>query len=64
MVGGAGPWIARREQFVAYHSLMSEMEVEDPESYVSFVSVDTQHFQQLLVAVTTSNSERGNLDPR
>ena len=46
------PWIARREQFGAYHALMSEMEGEDPESFVNFVRMDIQHFQQLLVAVT------------
>ena len=46
------PWIARREQFGAYHALMSEMEGEEPESYVNFVRMDTQHFQQLLAAVT------------
>ena len=31
------PWIARREQFGACHAQMSEVEVEDPESYVNFV---------------------------
>ena len=63
-MGAAGPWIARREQFGAYHVLMSEMEGEYPESYVNFVRMDTQHFQQLLVAVTTSDSEKGKLDAR
>ena len=46
------PWIARREQFGAYHALMREIEGEDPESYVNFVRMDAQHFQQLLAAVT------------
>ena len=42
----------RKRQFGAYHALMSEMEGKDPDSYVSFVRMHTQHFQQLLAAVT------------
>ncbi|KAL8567149.1 hypothetical protein ACOMHN_033051 [Nucella lapillus] len=45
------PWLERRAHYGAYHQLMKELEVEDPESYNNFVRMDPAHFQSLLTAV-------------
>ena len=46
------PWIARRQQFGAFHALMKEIKVEDPRAFANYVRMDAQQFQYLVDAVS------------
>ena len=45
-------WIARSQQFGAFHALMKEIKVEDPRTFAKFVRMDAQQFQCLLDSVS------------
>ncbi|XP_046558325.1 uncharacterized protein LOC124267444 [Haliotis rubra] len=46
------PWIARRSDLGAYKALMRELEAEDTKSFVNFLRMDRESFDQLLGRVS------------
>ena len=42
------PWITRRSQFGAYHSLIRELSDEDEKGYKNFLRMDMDSFNELL----------------
>lgn len=46
------PWIARRSDLGAYNALMRELEAEDTKSFVNFLRMDRESFDQLLDRVS------------
>ncbi len=42
------PWLQRRTLYVQYERLMTELEVEDPATFKSFVQVEPAMFRELL----------------
>jgi hypothetical protein len=46
------PWIGRRNQYGAYHSLIQELSAEDPNGLKNFLRMDMASFNELLEMVT------------
>jgi hypothetical protein len=46
------PWIGRRNQYGAYHSLIQELSAEDPNGLKNFLRMDMASFNELLEIVT------------
>ena len=49
-----GPWIARRNQYGAYHALVQELSSEDPSGLKNLLRMDMATFNELFVDVVTS----------
>ena len=55
------PWIARRNQYVAYHALVQELSSEDPSGLKNFLRMDMATFNELLEMVTPIIKRRDTL---
>ena len=41
-------WLACRDKLGAYHTLLQEMRVEDPQQFRLFLRIKTEHLEELL----------------
>ena len=55
------PWIGRRNQYGAYHSLIQELSAEDPNALKNFLRMDMASFNELLEMVTPLIKRRDTL---
>ena len=55
------PWIARRNQYGAYHALVQELSSEDPSGLKNFLRMDMATFNELLEMVTPIIKRRDTL---
>lgn len=55
------PWIGRRNQYGAYHSLIQELSAEDPNGLKNFLRMDMASFNELLEMVTPLIKRRDTL---
>ena len=56
-----GLWIARRNQYGAYHALVQELSSEDPSGLKNFLRMDIATFNELLEMVTPIIKRRDTL---
>jgi hypothetical protein len=57
----ARPWIGRRNQYGAYHSLIQELSAEDPNGLKNFLRMDMASFNELFEIVTPLIKRRDTL---
>jgi hypothetical protein len=55
------PWIGRRNQYGAYHSLIQELSAEDPNGLKNFLRMEMASFNELLEMVTPLIKRRDTL---
>ena len=55
------PWIGRRNQYGAYHSLIQELSADDSNGLKSFLKMDMASFNELLEMVTPLIKRRDTL---
>ena len=55
------PWIGKRDQYGAYHSLIQELSAEDPNGLKNFLKMDMVSFSELLEMVTPLIKRRDTL---
>ena len=47
------PWIAKREGFGQYHTLMAELELQSPEDFVNYLRMPPEMFYEILTRISS-----------